>query len=147
MSSRDWSGDLTIMGVKMSLKQTIAFALVAGSVIAAGPVFAQEAVAPHTGSATVTALDANASALTYWVDRADGRHVVTTVDTVLPGTEDSEAHHAVVRFASVLQQGQTQTVSVPAADAAHAHELRIRNLGDHVEVTAVPVSAQSASVD
>src|SRR5579859_1661209 len=59
----------------MSLKRTIALALAAGAFTAAGAIAAEPAASPKAAQAVVTALDGNASALTYWIDRADGRHV------------------------------------------------------------------------
>jgi hypothetical protein len=58
------------------------------------------------GQAVVTELCANASAVTHWVSESDGWHVVTTLDTVIGQDGDAEKH-AVVRFSSVLQPGQS----------------------------------------
>jgi hypothetical protein len=83
-----------------------------------------------------TELGANASAITYWVSGADGWHVVTTVDTVIEQNGDAEKH-AVVRFSSVLLPGQAQLISVPLAIGERQQVLRIRRLGDHVDVARV----------
>jgi hypothetical protein len=92
------------------------------------------------GQAVVTELSANASAITYWVSESDGWHVVTTVDTVIE--QDGEAeNHAVVRFSSVLLPGQCQMISVPFAIGEHPQVLRIRRVGDQIEVARVPGSA------
>ena len=91
------------------------------------------------GHAAVTRLSANASAITYWVNTRDGWHVVTTVDTVV--AQDGEAEeHAVVRFSSVLQPGQSQAISVPFAPGQQQQILRIRRLGEGIEVARVPGS-------
>ncbi len=70
--------------------------------------------AVREGQAVMTELDANASAITYWVKQSDGWHVVTTVASVIGRDADAE-QHAVVRFSSVLLPGQSQLISVPFA--------------------------------
>jgi hypothetical protein len=92
------------------------------------------------GQAVVTELSANASAITYWVSESDGWHVVTTVDTVIAQDGDAEKH-AVVRFSSVLLPGQSQLISVPFAIGERQQVLRIRRLGDQIEVARVGGSA------
>jgi hypothetical protein len=73
--------------------------------------------------AIVTKLNADVSAITYWVSEPVGWRVVTTVDTVT--AQDSAAEkHAVVRFSSVLLPGRSQLISVPCrwrATAGSAH--------------------------
>jgi hypothetical protein len=86
--------------------------------------------------AVVAALSANASIINYWVSESDGWHVVTTVDTVLPGSVDQGDHHAIVRFSTTILPGETQTISVPGPSGSPPHEMRIRRLGDHIEVVA-----------
>ncbi len=73
--------------------------------------------AVREGQGVTTELGANAAAITYWVSRSDGWHVVTTVDTVIEQNGDAEKH-AVVRFSSVLLPGQSQLISVPFAIGA-----------------------------
>jgi hypothetical protein len=97
---------------------------------------AQSARAVREGQGVTTELSANTAATTYWVSRSDGRHVVTTVDTVIEQNGDAEKH-AVVRFASVLLPGQSQLISVPFAIGERQQVLRIRRLGDQVEVARV----------
>src|SRR5258707_11724197 len=89
--------------------------------------------AVREGHAVTTELGANASAITYWVSESAGWHVVTTVDTVIEQNGDIEKH-AVVRFSSVLLPGQSQLISVPLAIGERQQVLRIRRLGDQVEV-------------
>ena len=96
--------------------------------------------AVREGQAVVTELSANASAITYWVGASDGWHVVTTVDTVMRQDGDAD-QHAVVRFSSVLLPGQSQLISVPFALGEQQQVLRIRRLGDRIEVARVPGSA------
>jgi hypothetical protein len=101
-------------------------------------VAAAEPLATHPAEATTTDLGNGASALTYWVDAADGRHVVTTVDTVLRDeTGRDQDRHAVVRFSSILLPGQSQVVSVPTLDDAKPQDLVIRRSGDRIEVERV----------
>ena len=88
------------------------------------------------GQGVTTELGANAAAITYWVSRSDGWHVVTTVDTVIARNSDAEKH-AVVRFSSVLLPGQSQLISVPFAVGERQQVLRIRRLGDQIEVARV----------
>jgi hypothetical protein len=92
------------------------------------------------GQAAETELDANTSAITYWVSESDGWHVVTTVDAVIDQGGDTEKH-AVVRFSAVLLPGQSQRISVPFAVGEQQQVLRIRRLGDQIEVKRVSGSA------
>jgi hypothetical protein len=96
--------------------------------------------AVREGQAVTTELSGNASAITYWVSKSDGWHVVTTVDTVIGRDGDAEKH-AVVRFSSVLLPGQSQLISVPFAIGERQQVLRIRRLGDQIEVVRVGGSA------
>ena len=97
---------------------------------------AQPDRAVREGQAVTTELGANASAITYWVSEPDGWHVVTTVDAMIEQNGDAEKH-AVVRFSSVLLPGQSQLISVPLAIGQRQQVLRIRRLGDQVEVARV----------
>jgi hypothetical protein len=88
------------------------------------------------GQAVTTELGPNASAITYWVSEPDGWHVVTTVDTVFGQDTDAE-RHAVARFAAVLLPGQSQLISVPVAIGERQQILRVRRIGDRIEVAPV----------
>jgi hypothetical protein len=92
--------------------------------------------AVREGHAVTTELGGNAAAVTYWVSKSDGWHVVTTVDTVTGGNGEAEKH-GIVRFSSVLLPGQSQLVSVPFAIGERQQVLRIRRLGDQIEVARV----------
>ena len=92
--------------------------------------------AVREGHAVTTELGGNAAAVTYWVSKSDGWHVVTTVDAMIEQNGDAEKH-AVVRFSSVLLPGQSQLISVPLAIGERQQVLRIRRLGDQVEVARV----------
>ena len=96
--------------------------------------------AVREGQGVTTELGANAAAITYWVSRSDGWHLVTTVDTVI-GKDGNAEKHAVVRFSSVLLPGQSQLISVPFAIGERQQVLRIRRLGDRIEVARVGGSA------
>ena len=90
--------------------------------------------------AVTTELGPHASAITYWVSEPDGWHVVTTVDAMIEQNGDAEKH-AVVRFSSVLLPGQSQMISVPLTIGKRQQVLRIRRLGDQIEVARVGGSA------
>jgi hypothetical protein len=105
--------------------------------VAPQPQAAQLTSTVREGQGVTTELSGNASAITYWVNEADGWHVVTTVDTVMGQNGDTE-EHAVVRFASVLLPGQSQLVSVPFAVGERQQVLRIRRLGDQIEIERLP---------
>jgi hypothetical protein len=98
---------------------------------------AQPTNAVREGQGVTTELSDHASAVTYWVNEDDGWHVITTVDTVIGQNGDTE-EHAVVRFASVLLPGQSQLISVPFAAGERQQVLRIRRLGDQIEVERLP---------
>jgi hypothetical protein len=88
------------------------------------------------GEPLVTQLNGNVSAITYWTSDNEGWHVVTTVDTVsreLSGVEQ----HAVIRFNSQLQPGQSQIISVPVGAALPSPSLRITRIGDGITVERV----------
>jgi hypothetical protein len=89
------------------------------------------------GQAIVTDLDTNASVITYWVSQSDGWHVVTTVDIVFGSNSDAEGH-AIVRFSAVLLPGQSQLISIPVAIGEQQKVLRIRRVGDRIEVVRTP---------
>jgi hypothetical protein len=105
-----------------------------------GPQAAEQAKSIREGQGLVTQLGTNASAITYWSSEADGWHVVTTVDTVI-GQGGPTEQHAVVRLITVLQPGQSQTVSVPAAVNEASPTLQIHRVADHIDLT--QVAAQS----
>jgi len=114
--------------------------VLASTVVAWRPQGAEPGGALGEGQAAVTDLGANASAITYWVSKPDGLHVVTTVDIVFD--RDSRAErHAIVRFSAALLPGQSQQISVPVAVGERPQVLRIRRLRDRIEVARVPESA------
>jgi len=94
--------------------------------------------AVREGQATVTELGPDAKAVTYWVIASDGWQVVTTVDTVINRGSDAE-RHAVVRFSTVLLPSQSHLISVPALGEPQ-QMLRVRRVGDRIEVARIPSS-------
>jgi len=76
-----------------------------------------------------TALGNNTSAVTYWVDEADGIHVVTTINAV-GGSESAPGsqQHALMRFSTLILPGQSQVIAVPGPDGSQQQVLRIRRL-------------------
>ena len=108
--------------------------------VTAAPNAAQRDNAVREREAVVTELSADASAITYWVSSSDGWHVVTTVATVIRQDGGAEKR-AVARFSAVLLPGQSQLISVPFAVGEQQQVLRIRRLGDRIEVARVPDAA------
>jgi hypothetical protein len=90
------------------------------------------------GQGMVTKLGPHASAVTYWVSKSDGWHVVTTIDTASDDIADNG--HAIVRFSSLLLPGQSQEISVPATIGQHQPVLHIRRAADRIEVEQDPVA-------
>ena len=86
--------------------------------------------------AVVTELGANATAVSYWASTAEGWHVVTTIDTVVNNDTDAE-QHATVRFSATLFDGQEQLILVPGAVGTEQMALRIRRIGDRIEMDRV----------
>ena len=118
---------------------------VAGSANAAGP----HGAVPQLAGIT-TDLGHNASALTYWVDEADGFHVVTTIDTVV-GSEGvpEQDRHAVVRFSALILPSQSQVISVPGPVGSPPQALRIRRLANQfgrgvIEIDRIPAPETAA---
>src|SRR5688572_32891079 len=86
--------------------------------------------------AVVTRLGDGATAVSYWASAPDGWHVVTTVDTVVAADTETE-QHLIVRFSAMLQPGQEQLVSVPGAIGTPQMALRIRRIGDQIQMTRI----------
>ena len=86
--------------------------------------------------AVITRLGDGTTAVSYWASAPDGWHVVTTVDTVVAPDSAAE-RHAIVRFSATLQPGQEQLVSVPGAVGTEQMALRIRRVGDRIEMARI----------
>lgn len=127
----------------------LAALLATGSAHAAGT---RQAL-PQAASIT-TDLGNNATAETYWVDEADGIHVVTTIGTVDGDTAPAPEQHSVARFSALILPGQSQLISVPGSIGTQAQALRIRRLSNRqgnfrIEVDRIPqpeVQAQGVTV-
>jgi hypothetical protein len=118
-----------------------AASFVAGfATVTAQPEAAQLNRTVREGQGVTTELSASTSAITYWVNETDGWHVITTVDTLIEQSGDSDKH-AVVRFSSVLLPGQSQTISVPFPIGERQQVLRIRRLGDQLEIERILIAA------
>jgi hypothetical protein len=108
------------------------------SLAATGAASAQTRPALQQVTEITTDLGQNASAVTYWIRQSEGWHVVTTVDSIVgEDTQSAQSRHAVVRFTVNMLPGQSQLVSVPGPAGVSTPSLRIRRLGDRIEVTRV----------
>jgi hypothetical protein len=120
----------------------LAIALMTGVVGTASAAESRSAL-PQRANVT-TDLGNNVSAFTYWVDEADGIHVVTTIDAVVGGEAVPEQdRHAIVRFSALILPGQSQVISVPGLVGSQSQALRIRRLGNRfgtfdIEVDRIP---------
>ena len=120
----------------------LAIALMTGVVGAANAAESRSALPQRANVATD--LGNNVSAFTYWVDEADGIHVVTTIDAVVGGeTVPEQDRHAIVRFSALILPGQSQVISVPGPVGSQSQVLRIRRLGNRfgtfdIEVDRIP---------
>ena len=85
--------------------------------------------------AAVTHLADGVGAFTYWLNGAGGE--VITFVRASNGSADAGAKDRdfVVRFSTVLAPGQTQTIAIPGIDWANPPTIRIRRLGETIEVT------------
>ena len=86
--------------------------------------------------AVVTRLGDGATAVSYWASAPDGWHVVTTVDTVVAADTETE-QHLIVRFSATLLPGEEQLVTVPGAIGTEQQALRIRRVGDNIQMTRI----------
>lgn len=92
----------------------------------------------------MTDLGGGTTALVYWVDHAGVFQVVTTVDTVFnPYEAGAPRRHVTTRFTAAMAPGQLQVISVPGLAGSEPRELRIRRVGDRMEVT--PVEPRTGS--
>ena len=94
----------------------------------------QESV--RENQAVVTKLGDGATAVSYWASAPDGWHVVTTVDTVVAADTETE-QHLIVRFSATLLPGQQQLITAPGEVGTEQMALRIRRVGDRIEMTRV----------
>jgi len=136
-SIRNWLGpDVTILLKAAGLAAIIAAEF---ETVTAQPQAAQLYRTLREGEGVTTELSAHASAITYWVNERDAWQVVTTVDMFTGQSGDSDKH-AIVRFSSVLLPGQSQLISVPVTLGERQRVLRIRRLGDRLEIERIAAS-------
>jgi hypothetical protein len=114
-----------------SSRRFLAPAIVGAALLGASPVLAQEL---KEGQSAVTQLAPNASAVTYFVDRADGYHLFVTVKTDHDAGADALHQPPVVRFTSRIVPGQTINVSVPDASGPADTVMEITRRADRVAV-------------
>jgi hypothetical protein len=86
------------------------------------------------GQPAVTQLSADASAVTYFVDRPDGFHVVVTVRTRHDADADALHQPPAVRFSSRILAGQTIDLSMQEAADAPDTVLEITRRAERVAV-------------
>jgi len=102
-----------------------------GGLLATGVASATEL---REGQATVTQLAPNASAVTYFVDRPDGFHVIVTVRTAHDDGADALHQPAAVRFSSRILPGQTIDLAVPQVAGAEDTVVEITRRAERVAV-------------
>ena len=86
------------------------------------------------GQSVVTQLSAEASAVTYLVDRPDGFHVIVTVRTSNNAGADALHQPPAVQFSSRILPGQTIDLSMPAAGGPANSVLEITRRAERVAV-------------
>src|ERR1700722_8085966 len=87
-------------------------AFLGAGLLAASPASATEL---REGQPAVTQLSSDASAVTYFVDRPDGYHVIVTVATHHDAGADALHQPSAVRFSSRILAGQTIDLSMQEA--------------------------------
>jgi hypothetical protein len=101
-----------------------------------GPLLASPAVATELkeGQSVVTELSAEASVVTYMVDRPDGFHVIVTVRTGHNADSDALHQPSVIQFSSQILPGQTIDLSMPGAAGPADSVLEITRRAERVAV-------------
>jgi hypothetical protein len=139
-SSTKQSEENIVVISNYTARLALAIGLITGIVGTANAAEPRSAL-PQLANVT-TDLGNNVSAFTYWVDEADGIHVVTTIDAVVGG-EAEQDRHAILRFSALILPGQSQVISVPGPVGSQSQALRIRRLGNRfgtvdIEVDRMP---------
>jgi hypothetical protein len=100
-----------------------------GAVLLASPAMATEL---KEGQSVVTQLSAEGSAVTYFVDRPDGFHVIVTVRA----GHDADALHQprVIQFSSRILPGQTIDLAMPQGAGPADSVLEITRRAERVAV-------------
>jgi hypothetical protein len=102
-----------------------------GAAILASPAVATEL---WEGQSAVTQLSPEASAVTYFVDRPDGFHVIVTVRTSHDASADALHQPSAIRFSSRILPGQTIDLSMPAAVGSADSVLEITRRAERVAI-------------
>jgi hypothetical protein len=102
-----------------------------GAALVASPAVATEL---KEGQSVVTQLSAEASAVTYFVDRPDGFHVIVTVRAGHDAGADVLHQPPAIQFSSRILPGQTIDLSMPAAAASADSVLEITRRAERVAV-------------
>jgi hypothetical protein len=102
-----------------------------GAALVASPAVASEL---REGQAAVTKLSPDASAVTYFVDRPDGLHVIVTVRTGHDAGAGALHQPPAIQFTSRILPGQTIDVSMPAAAGREDSVLEITRRAERVAV-------------
>jgi hypothetical protein len=106
-------------------------ALVGAALLAASPASAIEL---REGQPAVTQLSPDASAVTYFVDRPDGYHVIVTVRTHHDAGADALHQPPAIVFSSRILAGQTIDLSMPEAAGPADTVLEITRRAERVAV-------------
>ena len=114
-----------------SSRRFLAPALAGAALLGAGGASAQEL---REGQAAVTQLAPNASAVTYFVDRPDGSHVIVTVKPQHDAAADALHQPPALRFTSRIVPGQTIDVSLPDASGPSDTVMEITRRADRIAV-------------
>ena len=102
-----------------------------GAALLASPAMATEL---REGQSVVTQLSPDASAVTYFVDRPDGFHVIVTVRTSHDAGADALHQPPAIQFSSRILPGQTIDLSMPAAAGPADSVLEITRRAERVAV-------------
>jgi hypothetical protein len=102
-----------------------------GAALLARPAVATEL---REGQPVVTQLSPDASAVTYFVDRSDGLHVIVAVRTSHEAGADALHQPPVIQFSSRILPGQTINVAMPAAAGPPDRVLEITRRAERVAV-------------
>lgn len=106
-------------------------ALLGAALLAASPASATEL---REGQPAVTQLSPDASAVTYFVDRPDGFHVIVTVRARHDADADALHQPPAIRFSSRILAGQTIDLSMPEAAGSADTVLEITRRAERVAV-------------
>src|ERR1700736_2634520 len=122
------------------LKTAIQLSGAAAIAIALAAAAPSKGASPHSTiqgkNAAVTHLARGVGAFTYWMNGADGDVItIVRVSQNDSGNAAAKDRDFVLRFSTVLAPGQTQTISVAGIDWDDPPTIRIRRLGETIEVT------------